>query len=51
MANGLTVPFALAAGLSGTVSNTHLVVIAGLAEIEAGSIAIREKIVNELAIR
>jgi vacuolar iron transporter family protein len=39
MADGLTVPFALAAGLSGTVSNTHLVVIAGLAEIAAGSIA------------
>ena len=39
MADGLTVPFALAAGLSGTVSNTHLVVIAGVAEIAAGSIA------------
>ncbi|WP_274654527.1 VIT1/CCC1 transporter family protein [Paenibacillus humicola] len=39
MADGLTVPFALAAGLSGTVSNTHLVVVAGLAEIAAGSIA------------
>jgi VIT1/CCC1 family predicted Fe2+/Mn2+ transporter len=39
MADGLTVPFALAAGLSGTVSNTSLVVIAGLAEIAAGSIA------------
>ncbi|MBA2937162.1 VIT1/CCC1 transporter family protein [Paenibacillus sp. CGMCC 1.16610] len=39
MADGLTVPFALAAGLSGTVSNTHLVIIAGLAEIAAGSIA------------
>ncbi|HJV45949.1 MAG TPA: VIT1/CCC1 transporter family protein [Bacillota bacterium] len=39
MADGLTVPFALAAGLSGTVSNTELVVVAGLAEIAAGSIA------------
>jgi VIT1/CCC1 family predicted Fe2+/Mn2+ transporter len=39
MADGLTVPFALAAGLSGTVSNTDLVVIAGVAEIAAGSIA------------
>lgn len=39
MADGLTVPFALAAGLSGTVSNTSLVVIAGIAEIAAGSIA------------
>lgn len=39
MADGLTVPFALAAGLSGTLSSTSLVVIAGLAEIAAGSIA------------
>lgn len=39
MADGLTVPFALAAGLSGTLSNTSIVVIAGLAEIAAGSIA------------
>src|ERR1700760_3259310 len=39
MSDGLTVPFALAAGLSGTVSQTWLIVIAGLAEIAAGSIA------------
>ena len=39
MADGLTVPFALAAGLSGTVHSTEIVVIAGLAEIAAGSIA------------
>ncbi len=40
MADGLTVPFALAAGLTGTMSATSkLVVIAGLAEIAAGSIA------------
>ena len=39
MADGLTVPFALAAGLSGAVNGTHLVVLAGLAEIAAGSIA------------
>lgn len=39
MADGLTVPFALAAGLSGAVNSTHLVVLAGLAEIAAGSIA------------
>ncbi len=39
MSDGLTVPFALAAGLSGTVSQTSIVVIAGLAEIAAGSIA------------
>ncbi len=39
MSDGLTVPFALAAGLSGAVSTTALVVTAGLAEIAAGSIA------------
>ncbi len=39
MSDGLTVPFALAAGLSGAVSSTHIVIIAGLAEIAAGSIA------------
>jgi VIT1/CCC1 family predicted Fe2+/Mn2+ transporter len=39
MSDGLTVPFALAAGLSGTVSDTWIVVVAGLAEIAAGSIA------------
>lgn len=39
MSDGLTVPFALAAGLSGAVANSHLIVTAGLAEIAAGSIA------------
>ena len=41
MSDGLTVPFALAAGLSGAVTNTdtRLIVIGGLAEIAAGSIA------------
>jgi VIT1/CCC1 family predicted Fe2+/Mn2+ transporter len=39
MADGLTVPFALAAGLSGTNVSTSLVVTAGLAEVAAGSIA------------
>ena len=39
MSDGLTVPFALAAGLSGAVSSGHIIVIAGLAEIAAGSIA------------
>ena len=39
LSDGLTVPFALAAGLSGAVASTHLVVLAGLAEIAAGSIA------------
>jgi predicted membrane protein (TIGR00267 family) len=41
MSDGLTVPFALAAGLSGAVAPnaTHIIVIAGVAEIAAGSIA------------
>ncbi len=39
MSDGLTVPFALAAGLSGAVASTGIVVTAGLAEIAAGSIA------------
>jgi vacuolar iron transporter family protein len=39
MSDGLTVPFALAAGLTGAVDSTALVVTAGLAEIAAGSIA------------
>lgn len=39
MSDGLTVPFALAAGLSGTDIRTALIVTAGLAEVAAGSIA------------
>lgn len=39
MSDGLTVPFALAAGLSGAVQDVRLIVIAGIAEIAAGSIA------------
>jgi VIT1/CCC1 family predicted Fe2+/Mn2+ transporter len=39
MSDGLTVPFALAAGLSGAVASTHIVITAGMAEIAAGSIA------------
>ena len=39
MADGLTVPFALAAGLSGAIDSTGIIVTAGLAEIAAGSIA------------
>ncbi|GAC1373373.1 MAG: VIT1/CCC1 transporter family protein [Hymenobacter sp.] len=39
LSDGLTVPFALAAGLSGAVSSSGLVITAGLAEIVAGSIA------------
>jgi VIT1/CCC1 family predicted Fe2+/Mn2+ transporter len=39
MSDGLTVPFALAAGLSGAVESTSIVITAGFAEIAAGSIA------------
>jgi VIT1/CCC1 family predicted Fe2+/Mn2+ transporter len=39
MADGLTVPFALAAGLSGAVKDNSIIITAGLAEIVAGSIA------------
>ncbi len=39
MSDGLTVPFALAAGLSGAVHDSSLIVTAGIAEIVAGSIA------------
>ncbi|MFZ3216086.1 MAG: VIT1/CCC1 transporter family protein [Candidatus Acidiferrales bacterium] len=39
MSDGLTVPFALAAGLTGAIASTGVVVTAGLAEIAAGSIA------------
>jgi VIT1/CCC1 family predicted Fe2+/Mn2+ transporter len=39
MSDGLTVPFALAAGLSGAVESSSIIVIAGIAEIAAGSIA------------
>jgi len=39
MSDGLTVPFALAAGLSGAVASNSIVITAGLAEVVAGSIA------------
>jgi len=39
MSDGLTVPFALAAGLSGAVDSTGIIVVAGIAEVCAGSIA------------
>jgi VIT1/CCC1 family predicted Fe2+/Mn2+ transporter len=39
MSDGLTVPFALAAGLTGAVASSSLVVTAGVAEIAAGCIA------------
>ncbi len=39
MADGLTVPFALAAGISGAVDSINIIITAGLAEIAAGAIA------------
>lgn len=39
MADGLTVPFALAAGIAGALPSTHLIISAGLAEVSAGCIA------------
>ena len=39
MADGLTVPFALAAGLSAAVTSSQIIVTAGLAEVAAGAIA------------
>ena len=41
MSDGLTVPFALAAGLSGAVEATGIIITAGLAEVAAGAIAMR----------
>jgi vacuolar iron transporter family protein len=39
MSDGLTVPFALAAGISGALAQSHIVVTAGVAELAAGGIA------------
>lgn len=39
MSDGLTVPFALAAGLTGAISQSRIIITAGFAEIAAGSIA------------
>ena len=39
MSDGLTVPFALAAGLSGAVASSRLILVAGTAELAAGAIA------------
>jgi vacuolar iron transporter family protein len=39
MADGLTVPFALAAGISGALAQSHIVITAGVAELAAGGIA------------
>ena len=39
MSDGLTVPFALTAGLSGVLNTNHLIIVSGLAEIAAGCIS------------
>ncbi len=39
MSDGLTVPFALAAGLTGVIAASHVIITAGLSEVAAGSIA------------
>lgn len=39
MSDGLTVPFALAAGISGAIASSRIVVTAGIAEVAAGAIA------------
>src|SRR5580704_4774590 len=39
MSDGLTVPFALAAGISGAIAASHIVVTAGVAELAAGGIS------------
>jgi VIT1/CCC1 family predicted Fe2+/Mn2+ transporter len=39
MSDGLTVPFALAAGISGALASSHIVVLAGVAELAAGGIS------------
>jgi len=39
MADGLTVPFALAAGITGAIAASHIVITAGIAELAAGGIS------------
>jgi predicted membrane protein (TIGR00267 family) len=39
MSDGLTVPFALTAGLSGILDTTHLIIVSGLSEIAAGCVS------------
>ncbi|MDE1193561.1 MAG: VIT1/CCC1 transporter family protein [Arachidicoccus sp.] len=39
LSDGLTVPFALAAGLSGAVAHNNIIITAGIAELVAGSIS------------
>lgn len=39
MSDGLTVPFALTAGLSGVLDTNHLIIVSGLSEIAAGCIS------------
>ncbi|RYY17267.1 MAG: hypothetical protein EOO36_09970 [Cytophagaceae bacterium] len=40
MSDGIVIPFALAAGLTGALVSTNIILIAGLVEIAAGSIAL-----------
>ena len=46
MSDGLTVPFALAAGLTGAISDSHLIVTAGFAEIAARSREARRHVIG-----
>ncbi|WP_343693163.1 VIT1/CCC1 transporter family protein [Chitinophaga sp.] len=39
MSDGLTVPFALTAGLSGVLDTNHLIIVSGISEIAAGCIS------------
>jgi len=39
LSDGLTVPFALTAGLSGVLNTNHLIIVSGLSEIVAGCIS------------
>ena len=48
MSDGLTVPFALTAGLSGVLDTNHLIIVSGLAEITSGCISngLGDRVVN-----
>src|SRR6267143_1539505 len=51
MADGLTVPFALAAGLTGAVDTTWIIVVAGLAEIAADEAAEVIEVLQQYGLR
>ena len=46
MSDGLTVPFALAAGLSGAVDSSSIIITAGLAEVAAGAAFVIAKVIG-----